>query len=280
MTPPSTDDSGATYSLRRAQAMLGMSRSVIDGLVKAGFLSPARGPRNEWRFSFQDLMLLRTARDLRNAKVPGRRIMRSLASLRQHLPQEVPLTGLRITAIGSEVAVRDPKGPWGAESGQRLMDFEVAPVHDGIAFLKPEPADADPRAWLERGESLEALNHEEAEAAYRRALALAPDYGDALLNLGALLCDTQRCGEAVVLYQQAVQRRPDSPLLHFNLAIALEDQGDLAQALASYERCLALDADLADAHFNAARLYEQLGDTQRAVRHFSAYRRLQREARE
>lgn len=278
MTRP-MDNGGITYSLRRAQDMLGMSRSVIDGLVKAGFIAPSRGPRNEWRFSFQDLMLLRTARELRRAQVPGRRIMRSLASLRASLPDSVPLTGLRITAVGSDVAVRDPGGAWHAESGQMLMDFEVAPLQDGIAFLKPEPSpDADPKAWLERGESLEVLHQKAAaEAAYRTALDLAPDYCDALLNLGALLCEKHRCGEAVALYRQAIARCPRSPSLHFNHAIALEDQGELAQALDSYERCLALDPDLADAHFNAARLHEQIGDMQAALRHFNAYRRLRRE---
>lgn len=272
-SPPSA---ASTYSLRRAQDMLGMSRAAIDVFVRAGVISPARGPRNEWRFSFQDLVLLRTARDLRKAKVPGRRILRSLASLRQRLPDEMPLTGLRITAVGAEVAVRDPKGAWGAESGQMLLDFEAAPSPDGMAFLAPEPpAGADPKAWLARGESIEALDHDAAEAAYRTALDLAPDYCDALLNLGALLCEHHRCGEAVALYRDAVARCPGSPLLHFNHAIALEDQGEHAQALSSYERCLSLDPSLADAHFNAARLYEHLGDIQMALRHFSAYKRLQ-----
>jgi tetratricopeptide (TPR) repeat protein len=257
--------------------MLGMSRAAIDGLIKAGFIAPDRGPRNEWRFSFQDLMLLRTARELRLAKVPSGRIMRSLARLKEDLPAEMPLTGLRISAIGSEVAVRDPKGPWEAESGQMLMDFEVAALPGGITFLKPEPAQhADPKAWLARGESLEAVDPEAAEAAYRAALDMAPDYADALLNLGALLCERHRCDEAVALYREALERQADSPLLHFNHAIALEDQGRFAEALASYERCLALDPDLADAHFNAGRLCEQLGDMQTALRHFSAYRRLER----
>ncbi|TMH26402.1 MAG: tetratricopeptide repeat protein, partial [Betaproteobacteria bacterium] len=52
--------------------------------------------------------------------------------------------------------------------------------------------------------------------------------------------------------------------------------GQLDSALDSYERCLAIDPRLADAHFNAARLHEQLGHAQKALRHFSAYRRLQR----
>jgi tetratricopeptide (TPR) repeat protein len=65
-------------------------------------------------------------------------------------------------------------------------------------------------------------------------------------------------------------------LLHFNRAIALEDQGRTEEALASYHASLRLAPDLADAHYNAARLHEQLGDARQAVRHFSAYRRLQR----
>ena len=38
---------------------------------------------------------------------------------------------------------------------------------------------------------------------------------------------------------------------------------------------IALDPSLADAHYNLGRLREQLGDPRGALRHFSAYRRLQ-----
>ena len=60
------------------------------------------------------------------------------------------------------------------------------------------------------------------------------------------------------------------------MAIALEDAGRIEDALASYERCMALSPGMADAHYNAARLHQQLGDARQAVRHFNAYRRLQR----
>ncbi|MGZ5240760.1 MAG: tetratricopeptide repeat protein [Caldimonas sp.] len=52
--------------------------------------------------------------------------------------------------------------------------------------------------------------------------------------------------------------------------------GRPAEALASYNASLQLDPDLADAHYNAARLHEQLGDAKKALRHLSAYRRLER----
>jgi hypothetical protein len=35
--------------------MLGLSRTVVSVLVAAGFVTPQRGPRDEQRFSFQNL---------------------------------------------------------------------------------------------------------------------------------------------------------------------------------------------------------------------------------
>lgn len=66
------------WTLRSIRQTLGLSRGVVAGLVAAGFVSPTRGPRNEYRFSFQDVVLLRTAHALRAANIPPRRIVRSL----------------------------------------------------------------------------------------------------------------------------------------------------------------------------------------------------------
>jgi len=41
--------------------MLGLSRSAIVRLVESGFVKPGRGPRRAYVFSFQDVVLLRTA---------------------------------------------------------------------------------------------------------------------------------------------------------------------------------------------------------------------------
>ena len=48
------------------------------------------------------------------------------------------------------------------------------------------------------------------------------------------------------------------------------------EALASYLGCLRLEPGFADAHYNAARLLELKGQQQGALKHYSAYRRLQR----
>ena len=272
----------STFTLRRVQAMLGLSRTVVSGLISAGFVVPTRGPRNEHRFTFQDLMLLRTAYTLQASKIPPRKILRSLARLKATLPETLPLTGLRITAVGADVAVRDRDGHWAADSGQLLMDFEVAPAHGGnsVAFLEhstaePEPAD-DANTWFQRGEALEASDPSGAERAYQEALARRPEFTDAYLNLGAMWCEAGRSDEAVELYEHALALCPPSALIFYNRAVALEDQQRPGEAIASYERALALDPTLADAHYNVGRLQEVLGNARGALRHFSAYRRLQR----
>jgi tetratricopeptide (TPR) repeat protein len=287
----STDD-GSTFTLRRVQAMLGLSRHIVAGLIDAGFVKPTRGKRNEWRFTFQDLMLLRTAHALREQSVAPRRILKSLARLKATLPAELPLTGLRITAIGSDVVVRDRSGRLQADSGQLLMDFDVAPVAGTVAILeRGAVADAgvedataiagqarndDAFALFERALELEDSEPAEAEAMYLQALALAPDLEDAYLNLGAMLDAGGRYSEMVRLCDAALQHCPESALLHFNRGVALDHLENLDEAAASYERSLALDATLADAHFNLAQLHQQAGDEQGALRHYSAYRRLQR----
>lgn len=269
-----------TYSLKTVREMLGLSAGTLARLVDAGFVTPARGPRNEYRFSFQDVVLLRTADQLLAQKIPPRKVVRALAQLRRELPEEVPLTGLRISAVGPDIAVRQGDLQWDAESQQLLMDFEVAPAGGEVAFInrstKPVPPAATAPIDLAQAQALERSDPAAAEAAYREALRHAPDSVDAVLNLGALLHDADRLDDALEVYDQALVRVPREPRLHYNRALVLEDLRRDDDALAAYEACIALAADFADAHFNAGRLYERLGRQQLALRHFSAYWRLQR----
>jgi len=274
----STASAPTSFTLKRVQQMLGLSRRTVTGLIAAGFVAPLRGPRSAYRFSFQDLMLLRTAFALQQASIPPRKILRSLAKLKAELPQDLPLTGLRITAIGADVAVRDRSGRWQADTGQWLMDFEVSTA-DGSVSILPVAATASAPTAVElfrNGEALEKTDPLAAEAAYRQAITSDPGRPGPYLNLGAMLCEAGRCDEAVELYERAVSTVGAEPLIHFNHAIALEDQQRPDRAAAAYRRALELDGQFADAHYNLGMLLERQGDGQGALRHFNAYRRLQR----
>ena len=275
MHPGGADDDGSTFTLRRVQAMLGLSRHIVSGLIAAGFVTPARGRRNEWRFTFRDLALLRTAHALQSQSVPARRILRSLSRLKATLPAELPLTGLRITAVGGDVAVRDRSGRLQAGSGQLLLDFDVAPVAGTVAILGAPPR-LDAHALYEEALALETSDPAAAESTYLQALSVAPDFEDAYLNLGAMLDATRRYADLLRLCDAALQHCPASALLHFNRGVALDHLERLDEAATAYERSLELDPGLADAHFNLAQLHQQAGDEHGALRHYSAYRRLQR----
>lgn len=270
--------SEATFTLRRLQQTLGISRSVLEGLIAAGFVVPSRGRRKEYRFTFQDVVLLRTAYELQAASIPPRRILESLRSVRAALPDELPLTGLRISAVGHEVVVRSAGQQYAAESGQLLLDFEVA-EHRGAVRVFPVSVEArqteeSAQAWFDEGERLEGGNPRASEDAYRQALRVDPDHSDSYANLGVLLCDEGRFAEALALYDEAIVHCPHVALLHFNRGVALENLERIEQAIDEYEHCLKLSPAMADAHYNLGRLYHERGRGQEAIRHLSEYRRL------
>lgn len=271
------------WSLRGAQDMLGLSRHTLSGLIAQEFVHPQRGPRNEMRFSFQDLVLLRTAFELTRAHIPARTIQEMLADLRGRLPPTLPVTGLRITAQGPNVVVRDAGLPKDAASGRFLMEFELVTTDDGGLAVLDGPTDnpvspraQDALAHLERADALEADDRSAAMQAYRQAIALDPSLLPAYVALGAMLCEDGACADAAEVFSQALANGVADAYLHFNHAIALEDTGQNQAATASYRAALQLDPQFADAHFNLARLLQDAGDLQGALRHWSAYRRMQR----
>lgn len=271
------------WSLKRVQQVLGLSRRVIAALVAQGFVRPERGPRNQLRFTFQDMVLLRTAHSLRRGHVPPRRILRALSVLRRDLPATVPLSGLRISAQGSAVMVRDAQGPRDAASGQFLLDFELqqdGEDHFAVVELLVSPmpdaatqADQAEEAFG-RGEALEAEDRLGAMLAYREAIALNPRCVNAYVNLGAILCEDGACEAAAEVFAAALAHGVADPLLHFNHGIVLEDAGRPHEAADSYRAALGLRPELADAHHNLGLLLDRLGDPQGALRHLNAYRRL------
>ncbi len=272
-----------TYSAADIERILRVSRSTLRGLIKNGFVKPARGPRRELRFSFRDLIVLRAARSLLEAKVPARRITRSLQDLRKHLPEEAPLSGLSIGAIGDQVVVRDGKNHFHADSGQYVLGFDVS-VENGVLRVverkedtrAPEPEPVDVAEWFLQALELEETNPGEARAAYQRVVEADPDNCAAWTNLGRLLHEQGETVAAEQTYRRAAAQCGSDPVLMFNLGVLMEDMGRPQAALDAYRTAIAEDPTLADGHFNLARLYEAIGEPQHAIRHLGQYRRLQK----
>jgi tetratricopeptide (TPR) repeat protein len=268
------------YSARQVAELVGFPIGEVRAYVRAGFLRPERGARGALRFSFQDLVLLRTAKALVDSQIPARRVRAALTSLRARLPVGRPLSSLHISARDGLLMVRDGTRAVDPESGQALFDFDTASIGAAAAPIlraaRPPRIERSAAEWFAWACEVEIADPKAALEAYEQALALEPTHADALVNLGRLRHEAGEVDAARSHYERALEVRPRDPVAAFNLGVALEDLGEPKGAIRYYRRALRHDPRCADAHYNLARLYEQSGERERALAHLGAYRRLMR----
>ena len=179
----------------------------------------------------------------------------------------------------------------------------VALIGRAIALSKAEPAEfhnSIALAYRGLGEHVEALRH------FERAVALKPDYGDAHLNLSAILLDLGRLDEAelhgrravalkpnaaearfalgavqhwqgrlddaVTSYLEAIRVRPSYPEAWCNLGAVRQDQHAFDEAAAALAEALRLRPNYAKAHYNQGSLLQEQGRVDEAL---ACYRRAQ-----
>ncbi len=263
------------FDTKDLKRLFGIPASQVRALIRAGHIRPHK-QSGRLRYSFQDLLVLRTAGALRNAKIPAQKINRTLRQIRASLPSSLPLSGLSIVALGDRIVVREGGALRESDTGQYALALEFVDKGGGeILVIEKRRAAAAPlasaEAEFEKALSLEDSDAAAAQAAYAACLSADPQHLEARLNLGRLLHLEGRLREAEQVYrgQDAAE-----PLLLYNLAVLLEDLEREPEALATYREALALDPHLADAHFNLARLHERAGRAKEALRHLLAYRRL------
>jgi tetratricopeptide (TPR) repeat protein len=274
------------YGLEEVERLLTLSRGPIRAFVDAGFVAPQRGARNALRFSFQDLVVLRTAQALADAKLSKARITRSLKELRKQLPESMPLKGLAIGVDGDRLVVKQGATRWQADSGQYLLGLEADDIGRGrtptpVAQRATENG-VRPRAHPDADDlfstaaSLESADAEAAIHAYEQAIAADPCHLDARINLGRLLHERGKHAASERAYRDALDACGADATLLFNFGVLLDDLGRFADAIAAYEGALRLDPSMADCHYNLALLHERRRQPKEALRHMSRYKSLTR----
>ena len=100
---------------------------------------------------------------------------------------------------------------------------------------------------------------DEAEASYRNSIAHNPNVPGAYISLGILLRNTGRSEEAEPIYRKAIALQPDLAEAHYNFGLTLQDLGRLDDAEASYRTAIALRPKFAEAHGDLGHVLESLG---------------------
>ena len=94
------------------------------------------------------------------------------------------------------------------------LDPGVPETHYALALLLSKPG----------GDAVRA------EAEWREAIRLQPDYSQARMNLAVFLWQHNQPGEAAYHFEYALHVRPDYALAHLNYALMLRNMGRLAEA--------------------------------------------------
>lgn len=100
----------------------------------------------------------------------------------------------------------------------------------------------------------------------RMALALRPDSGPVLHNLGFLLATQNRIDEAIPYLERAIELLPEAAQPHITLADALRRKGRWDQAAAHYREALRIDQKVFHFRHNLAFTLNALGSTDEAIK--------------
>lgn len=134
------------FTSRQASAITGLTQRQLAYWRKSGLISPSQhSPGGHARYTFIDLVALRTAKRLLESGSSVQKIRKSVASLLAFLPgQECPLTELSLLAIGETILVFHQDAAFDTLSGQTWM-LPLAQIQREIERLHYPDAETAPR---------------------------------------------------------------------------------------------------------------------------------------
>ena len=140
-----------------------------------------------------------------------------------------------------------------------------------LAFARAANVSADASHSCNHGAVLLAQGrHRDAIAAFRKALAIAPDYVAALLPLAQSLRIIGEMAEARRLVERLAALQPGNGHAWFALGLVCDDGHDLASAIAAYRACIALQPQWPEAHVNLGMALQQAGELASAIQSYRA----------
>ncbi|RMG62503.1 MAG: tetratricopeptide repeat protein [Bacteroidetes bacterium] len=148
----------------------------------------------------------------------------------------------------------------------RLDRYEEAcELLEGLIPLTEHPEEV----FLQLGNVAQVCNEfEDSARYYRQALQLAPDYEEALMELGFLLESEDRGGEALSLYERYLDDNPYSASIWYQLGLWYHKAGNYERALEALEYALVIQDDFAAAYLYKGQVQMDLERYHDALRTF------------
>jgi tetratricopeptide (TPR) repeat protein len=160
-----------------------------------------------------------------------------------------------------------------AEAETLLQQQQFAAAADKLQAVVARHG-TNPQAWFDLGFAQSHLNKpQDAAAAYRKAVALAPSWFEANLNLGLALAKAGNTAEAVSVLKHAVELKPssggDQSIGGAWLSLAeVEADTSPADAIAAYDRAAALLPKNSDIYVSSGNLLAKTGNLAGAEQRF------------
>ena len=259
------------YSRQDVLRILCISSRQLAAWERAGLVALASN------YGFEDLVQLRKLRDLRAERISVASIRASLRAMRAVSGMDNPLLEAGVTTRGPRLVFRHSGAAMDPVAGQFEFDFEAGGPR--LAALRGDAGSATQRQsrmeelFLEGVRCEEQGRFAEASALYEETLAMG-EHAPAAINLGTIVYNQRQFHHAEELYRRATVANPDYALAFFDLGNALDELQRLPEAVEAYRAAIRLAPGYADAHYNLALAYERSGERRRALRHWSAYAKL------
>ena len=123
---------------------------------------------------------------------------------------------------------------------------------------------------IQQGEAARnARNYAEAEAIFRRAIEIDPNYAKAYANLCNVLDDQDKLDEAVAACRQAVELRSNYAYAHFLLGFVLKRQNKLEEAIANFNRAIEIDPNYTNAYNCLGNALSDQGKLEEAIANYN-----------
>jgi tetratricopeptide (TPR) repeat protein len=143
------------------------------------------------------------------------------------------------------------------------VDSQEGKLDESVARIEKAAADDPKNAELQQLRGNLALAQgrpADAEAAFKKAIELAPEMISSYRQLAQFYTQTGRTGETIKVYEQALEVKPDQPQIHHFLGVLYEYGGQRERAVEHYETAIRYEPNLGEAKNNLAYIYAERGE--------------------